>query len=366
MVITRAALLALAAALAAGWVALKLTPVLTPFVAAALLAYIANPPVTRLARHMPRAVATVVVFLLLTLVFLLAVLVAVPTLENQISSLLRALPRFLDWIEREALPWIAARADLPPETFSLDTARAWLQEHWTSAGELMARSALHMLDQGLGLAGALMTLVLVPVVTFYVLRDWPRLIATCDGLLPRRSAPHVRRLARQADEVLGGFLHGQLLVMLAQGSFYAAALALVGLQQALAIGFAAGVVSFVPYLGALIGISLAAIVAVIQFQELVPVLLVLGVFGVGQALETMVLTPVLVGDRVGLHPLAVIFAVLAGGELFGFFGVLLALPAAAVLWVGLRELLAHYRATHWYRAEPPAAPDPTDSEAPAP
>lgn len=364
MVITRAALFALAAVVAVGWLALRLAPVLTPFLAAALLAYIANPPVTRLSRYMPRGAATTLVFVVLTVFTLLALLVAIPQLQNQLSALLRALPRFLDWLEGTGLPWLARRADLPPETFSLDAAREWLQVHWSSAGQFVARGLMRVLEQGLGLAGAVMTVVLVPVVTFYLLRDWPGLLRTVDGLLPRRAAPQVRRLARESDEVLGGFLHGQLLVMLAQGSFYAVALWLIGVQQAFAIGFAAGVVSFVPYLGAVIGIMLASVVAVIQFQATGPVLVVLAVFAAGQALESMLLTPVLVGDRVGLHPLAVIFAVLAGGELFGFLGVLLALPVAAVLWVGLRAGLGVYRNSNLYGAPAPRS-DPTSLPEPA-
>lgn len=369
MLITRAALLALVAVIAFGWVALRLAPVLTPFLAAGLLAYIANPVVTRLSRYMPRAVATTLVFVGLTVFTLLALLVAIPQLQSQISALLRALPRFLDWLEGTGLPWLATRADIPVETFSLDAAREWLQTHWTSAGQFVARGLMRVLEEGLGLAGAVMTVVLVPVVTFYVLRDWPALLRTVDGLLPRRAAPHVRRLARESDEVLGGFLHGQLLVMLAQGSFYAVALWLIGVQQAFAIGFAAGIVSFVPYLGAVIGIALASVVAVIQFQAAGPVLAVLGVFAAGQALESMLLTPVLVGDRVGLHPLAVIFAVLAGGELFGFFGVLLALPAAAVLWVCVRAGLGVYRASDLYRspaALPVSPPDASPDTPPPP
>jgi predicted PurR-regulated permease PerM len=363
--ITRAALLSLAALVVGGWLLAQLAPVLTPFVAAALLAYLVNPPVTRLARHMPRTAATSLVFVVLTLLFLAATLIALPQLQNQITALLRALPRFLDWLERTGLPWLAVRADIPPQTFSLDAAREWLQTHWASAGQLVARGAMRVIDEGLGLAGALMTLVLVPVVTFYLLRDWPRLIAACDGLLPRRVAPDVRRLAREADAVLGGFLHGQLLVMLSQGAFYAVALSLVGLQQAFAIGFTAGLVTFVPYLGAVVGFMLGGVVAVIQFQALGPVLLVLGVFALGQVLEQVLLTPLLVGDRVGLHPVAVIFAVLAGGELFGFFGVLLALPAAAVLWVLLREGLRRYRASGVYDAPPLVADDPPPPAVPA-
>jgi predicted PurR-regulated permease PerM len=188
----------------------------------------------------------------------------------------------------------------------------------------------------------LANLVLIPVVTFYLLRDWHIVIERVHELLPRRSEPHIVRLASEADTMLGAFLRGQLSVMTALAVVYSLGLWIVGLDLALLIGLIAGLVSFVPYLGFITGIALAGIAAYLQFQELLPLVWVALVFGIGQMLEGMLLTPWLVGDKIGLHPVAVIFAIMAGGQLFGFVGVLLALPVAAVLMVILREARRRY------------------------
>jgi predicted PurR-regulated permease PerM len=175
-------------------------------------------------------------------------------------------------------------------------------------------------------------------VAFYLLRDWNDMAARVHGLFPRPVQPRVAQLARESDEVLGAFLRGQLLVMLALAIIYSAGLWILGLDLALPIGLVAGFVSFVPYLGFIVGLAAASVAAIFQFQDAWMLMWVGAVFGFGQILEGTLITPKLVGDRIGLHPVAVIFAVLAGGQLFGFFGVLLALPAAAVMVVWLRHL----------------------------
>lgn len=330
-----------------------LGPVLTPFFGAALLAYIADPLVGRIQHVLPRTWATALVFLALSLLALLALLFAIPALQRQLTSLLEQLPRFLDWLEKTLLPWLHVKLDLPPDVLSLASVRAWMQAHWAQAGSYAAQGLGRLVSSGFGLLGMLVNLVLVPVVTFYLLRDWPQLLAQIDNLLPRRWRPAVREFAIEADRVLGGFLHGQLLVMLTQGAFYAVALSLVGLAQALLIGSIAGMVTFVPYLGGVIGLSLALIAGLVQFGDVPHLVAIGGVFAAGQLLESLVLTPLLVGDRLGLHPVAVIFAVMAGGQLFGFFGVLLALPVSAVLVVVLRRALIRYQGSAWYAQEPP-------------
>jgi predicted PurR-regulated permease PerM len=191
-------------------------------------------------------------------------------------------------------------------------------------------------------------LVLVPVVTFYLLRDWDHMVSKVHDLLPRKWEPTTVKLAKESDEVLGAFLRGQLLVMLSLAFVYSIGLMWVGLELALIIGLVAGLVSFVPYLGFIVGILMAGVAAYMQFHELSHLLWVAAVFGVGQALEGMLLTPLLVGDKIGLHPVAVIFAVMAGGQLFGFVGVLLALPVAAVIVVILRHAQDIYRQSGLY------------------
>ena len=185
-------------------------------------------------------------------------------------------------------------------------------------------------------------LVLVPVVTFYLLRDWDLLVAQVRELLPRRVEPTVSKLARESDEVIGAFLRGQFIVMAALSVIYSVGLALIGLEFSLLIGMLAGLVSFVPYLGLIVGILAASIAALLQFHSFLSLIPVLIVFGAGQLISDFFLTPKLVGDRIGLHPVAVLFAVLTGGHLFGFFGILLALPVAAVIVVLLRHAQDEY------------------------
>jgi len=199
--------------------------------------------------------------------------------------------------------------------------------------------------------GWLMNLVLIPVVTFYLLRDWDLLIKGIRGLLPRKIEPRVEQLAVEINEVLGAFVRGQLLVMFALGVIYTAGLWLIGLDLAFIIGMGAGLLSVVPYLGTVVGLLAAVLAAIFQFQDLFHTVMVLLVFGAGQMLEGMVLTPKLVGDRIGLHPVAVIFAVLAGGQLFGFLGILLALPVASALNVLVRHLRDKYTKSTLYHEE---------------
>jgi predicted PurR-regulated permease PerM len=204
----------------------------------------------------------------------------------------------------------------------------------------------------------LINLVLIPVVTFYMLRDWDVLVGHIRALLPRSVEPTVSQVAGDIDRVLGAFIRGQLMVMLALGLIYAIGLWAIGLDLAFIIGMGAGLLSIVPYLGAFLGVIAAVLAALFQFQDFLHVALALAVFGVGQSLESMVLTPKLVGDQIGLHPVVVIFAVLAGGQLFGFLGILLALPAAAALNVLVRYLNEHYRNSELYQggAETPRPP----------
>jgi predicted PurR-regulated permease PerM len=195
---------------------------------------------------------------------------------------------------------------------------------------------------GLALLGFVVNLLLVPVVLFYLLCDWNLLLGKIDRMLPRRWHPKLAGIAREIDTVLAEFLRGQIAVMLLMSALYVIGMWLVGLEFALPIGIITGMLVFVPYVGMLTGLVLATLVALMQFPNASDVIPVWIVFGIGQALEGMLVTPLLVGKRIGLHPLAVIFALLAFGQIFGFFGVLLALPASAALLVGLRHLGSRY------------------------
>jgi len=330
-----------------------LAPVLTPFLAAAILAYLADPLVDRLeALRLPRTLAVSIVFISLTVLAVVALLILLPLLQRQFLLVAHKLPAWIDALRSGLLPWLQANFGIGPELLDLETLKSSLQQHWRDAGTVAARLLASLSRSGLAITAWLVNLLLIGVVTFYLLRDWDRLVAAVRGLLPRRWEPLVVQLARESDEVLGAFLRGQLLVMLALAMFYSAGLMWIGLELGLLIGLLAGLVSFVPYLGFIIGIAAAGLAALLQFQELLPLAYVALVFGLGQLLEGTVLTPWLVGDRIGLHPVAVIFAVLAGGQLFGFLGVLLALPVAAVIAVLLRYLHARYQASDLYAVGP--------------
>jgi len=343
--------LLLAGAVLMGWLLYLLAPVLTPFLIAALLAYVGDPLADRLeALRLSRTVSVVIVFVGLTLLGLLLLVILVPLLERQLVVLGGKLPGLIDWVQQSALPWLREHLGLQGLALDLGTLKASVREHWQAAGGAAATLLSSVSRSGLVLAGWLANLLLIPVVAFYLLRDWDILVARVRELLPRTIEPVVADLSRQSDEVLGAFLRGQLLVMLGLAVIYAAGLWIVGLDLALLIGLGAGMVSFVPYLGFIVGIIAAGVAALMQFHDAIHLLYVALVFGVGQLVEGTVLTPLLVGDRIGLHPVAVIFAVLAGGQLFGFFGVLLALPAAAVIMVLVRYVHRRYKHSRLYGA----------------
>ncbi len=341
--------LVLSALFATGGLLYLLAPVLTPFLIAALLAYFADPLVDRLeARKVSRTLGVIIVFAGLFMVLLVLLLIGVPLLEQQITTLIEKLPGYIDWIQYTAAPWVQAKLQLGEHALDMVSLKQALTEHWQSAGGIMAGVVASVTNSGLAILGWLMNLVLIPVVAFYLLRDWDVLVARIRALLPRATEPVVTRLARNCDEVLGAFLRGQLTAMLVLGAIYAFGLWLVGLDLALLIGMVAGLLSFVPYLGFGIGLLAASIAVVVQYQDIYHLLLVFAVFGVGQVLEGMVLIPLLVGDRIGLHPVVVIFAIMAGGQLFGFFGMLLALPVAAVMMVLLHYIHERYLNSRLY------------------
>ena len=334
----RALWLLLALALA-GVLLVVLAPILTPFLIAALLAYMFNPLVTRLEGwRVPRTLSVLLLFVLLGGLLTLLVLWLVPRAQQEISSFAGKLPGYLDTLQYRLLPWLQSLLGEQARLFDFIVIKQQLLDHWREVGTAAGEVLTTLSRSGMRVAGWLMNLVLVPVVAFYLLRDWNGIVARVHGLFPPSLQPRVARLARETDAVLGAFLRGQLLVMLALAFIYATGLWLIGIDLALPIGLVAGLVSFVPYLGFIVGLAAASVAAFFQFQDVWMLVWVLAVFGAGQALDGMLITPTLVGERIGLHPVAVIFAVLAGGQLFGFFGVLLALPAAAVIVVWLRHL----------------------------
>ncbi len=344
--------LLIAATVLTGVLVYLLAPILTPFLLSALLAYLGDPLVDRLeARKVRRSLAVVLVFVVILLVLLLIPMVLLPLLEQQVKTLLIKLPLYIDTLQHQVLPQLSELLGIAPGTLDLDALKQTVIGQWRQAGGIAAAVMASASRSGLALVAWLANVLLVPVVTFYLLRDWDIMVGRIHEMVPRRLEADVVRLARRTDEVLAAFLRGQLTVMLCLGTVYTLGLWLVGVDFALLIGMAAGVVSFVPYLGFIVGIVLASVAAYLQFHEWTPLLGVAAVFGVGQLLEGIVLTPWLVGDKIGMHPVAVIFAVLAGGQLFGFVGILLALPVAAVIMVLLRYAHERYLGSTLYQRQ---------------
>ena len=332
-----------------GWLVYLLSPVLMPFVFAAILAYLGDPLTDKLETYrLSRTQSVIVVFLAMALVLTLVLLLLIPQLESQISNAINSLPGFAEKVNGAVLPWLEQRFHITIEPIATNELIALAKSHWEKAGGIVTTTMSSISHSGGVLVSWLVNLLLVPVVTFYLLRDWDILVAKIYTLLPRRIAPTAAKLAGEVDTVLSAFLRGQFYVMLALGIIYSVGLWLAGLDLALLIGMLAGLVSFVPYLGAVVGIVSACIAALVQFHELTPLISVTVVFLVGQAMEGTVLTPKLVGDKIGLHPVAVIFSVLAGGQLFGFLGILLALPIASIVMVFLRHIHDIYRDSEFY------------------
>jgi len=331
------------------WLLHLLGPVLTPFALAAILAYICNPLVDRLtALRLPRPLAVVIVLLLLAAALAALLLILLPLVADESAILSSRLPDWLAALNGRLAPWLSQHLDTSL-AFDATALKALLSEH---AGGLQALGDKLLASLRIGgavVTGLLINLVLVPVVMFYLLLDWHPLLARLDNAVPRAWHIKVAAMARDVDAVLSRFLHGQLLVMLALACYYSIALTIAGLPSAVTIGIVTGLLIFVPYLGFATGLALAMLVAMLQFDGFGPLIAVAIVFAIGQVLEGFILTPFLVGSRIGLPPLAVIFALMAFGQLFGFFGILLALPASAALLVGLRELRAVYLASRFYR-----------------
>lgn len=340
------------ALLAAGFMLSLLSPILAPFLAAGIIAYIFAPLVSRLeAKGISRPFGTAIAVLALILGIVLLLLIILPLFYKEMIQLSEQLPGFAEQLKTRVIPWVndklGVQLNLDPSTF-----RQFVTDNMSDASGIAKKVFSSVGIGGLAVVGFLINLMLIPVVLFYFLRDWPQLLDQVDQLIPRRLHGTVNTVAVEIDAVLSEFLRGQISVMLIMALFYIAGLWFAGLDFALPVGLITGLLVFVPYLGAGIGLVLGTIAAVMQVPSdtgIALVWLVWLVFGLGQLIEGFLVTPWLVGDRIGLHPVAVIFSLLAFGQLFGFFGILLALPASAAILVGLRHINAEYRSSDIYR-----------------
>jgi len=326
-----------------------LSPILTPFLLAGILAYICNPVTDRVTRlGLPRILAVVLVMLALAALGAGLILIILPLLYDEAAVLTERTPAALRLINDNLAPWLHDHFGL---RLHLDAAslKKLAAGNWDTVQAVLERIYSSLKIGGVALVGLAVNVMLSPVVMFYLLLDWHGMIGRMANVIPRPWHAKLVVVARDVDAVLSQYLRGQILVMGLLAAYYFLALWIAGIPSAVSLGVVTGLLIFIPYLGYAIGLLLALLVATLQFAGWGPIIAVLIVYGIGQLLEGMLLTPFLVGERIGLHPLAVIFALMAFGQLFGFFGVLAALPASAALLVGLREVRKLYLASRFYQ-----------------
>ena len=354
---------------AAYWVAIAfgfglfvwlLRDMLLPFVVGMGIAYLADPLADRLEKlKLSRSQATILITLSFLAVFIVVMLLVIPLIVRQTNDLLQELP---DYLERatEILNLLAANVVSAVETQGVDMSgegnKVAVKDYARDAVRFFAKLAGDLVRGGVALLNFFSLLVITPIVTFYLLLEWDRIVATISSWLPRTQADEIREIARRIDRTLAGFLRGQGTVCLILIFYYAITLSLVGLKFGFVIGLLSGALSFIPFVGAIFGAIASIGLAIVQFwpDQMISIAIVFGIYVFGQVMEGYVLTPKLVGDSIGLHPVWVMFGVLAGGVLFGFVGMLLALPVSAVVGVLARYGLERYLASRLYDPDNPA------------
>ena len=333
------------------WLVHALQAILMPFFVGALLAYLCNPLVNRLTQwKLKRASAVTAVFSILFVSISAVFILLIPVLWRQFIYLESRLPMLLKWVNRKGIPWIENHAHIELDRLDMDLISTWLTSYWQEAGTAASNVLTKVAQSSLDIMSIIGLISLIPVVTFYLLLDWDKLINHIKELIPRHIEPKFSQLTIECNDVLSAFLRGQLIVMLLLGIIYAVGLQIVGIKLGIIIGLLAGLASIVPYFGFIVGIISASIAALFQHGlKIDPLFSVWIVFGIGQILEGWVLQPYLIGDKIGLPPVGVIFAVMAGGQLFGFVGMLLALPVAAIIMVLLHHAHTRYRQSEFYQ-----------------
>ena len=328
---------------------------LAPFLAGMAIAYLLDPLADRLERvKLPRWAATTVVLLAFAFAFVLVLLILVPVIERQVTAFITDWPQYREGLMARLAPLMERLTAISSQQ-DMEDLQSLIGQYGGDAVS-WARAALEGIwRSGAAVVDLLSLLVITPVVAFYLLRDWDRMVAKIDAYLPRAYAPTIRALVRQVDATLSSFIRGQGTVCLILGVFYAVALSAAGLNFAVLVGLGSGLLSFIPFVGSIGGFLISSVIALVQFDDWTPRIVVMAIFVIGQAVEGNVLTPKLVGGSVGLHPVWVMFALLAGGSLFGFTGVLLAVPVAAVIGVLVRFGLERYRSSDYFRGNDPEA-----------
>lgn len=325
-----------------------LRSVLLPFVCGIVIGYLLDPWVRKFcSMGMNRTLATTLVLVLVLIIVIPAVMLLFGVINEQIGRFLNALPQYISALIQKLEPIINDLQDKFP-ALGAERIKAFLRENMADNLKLIGKLTQSIVSGGFAVMNVLSLLLITPVVAFYMLRDWDGFVKKIDSLLPRASKKVIREQAKEIDKTLAGFIRGQLSVCLILGTFYSVGLYLVGLELGVLVGFIAGLISFIPYVGSITGFVVSMGIAFAQFDSLMPIVQVVVVFGIGQFLEGNFLTPKLVGDSIGLHPVWIMFALLAGGVLLGFLGLMIAVPAAGVIGVLIRHVIDNYKHSHLY------------------
>lgn len=331
-----------------------LGPVLMPFIVASILSYVLTPWVDKLCAlrirkfSLPRSVAATLIIVLLIAAILAMVLIMIPILQKEVPQFQDQIPRFFDKLDQMLAPMLSEFGI----KVRLDSngIKALLTEQMASSGDVIGKAVLNSIRVGgTALLGMVANLLLIPIVLFYLLMDWHALIKRLSHFIPRRFVKQTASAVAEVDELLAQYLRGQIMVMIVLAVYYSVALSIARFDLALPVGIITGFLVFIPYLGYGLGLVLALIGAILQFDGFSGLVSVAIIYGIGQMLESFYLTPRLVGERIGLHPLTVIFALMAFGQLFGFIGILIALPASAIVSVAVKHLRVSYMNSSFYR-----------------
>lgn len=325
-----------------------LRSVLLPFAAGIIIGYLLDPFVSKFEKHgMNRTVATILVLLLVIVFVVPALLLFFSLIQEEFAHFFDAAPQYISSFIKKIEPLLA---DLQSRFPELQPAKIkqLLSQNMSENMRILGNVAKSLISNGMALINLISLLLITPVVTFYMLRDWKHFIKKVDSLLPRKSKPSIRKIAKQIDCSMAGFIRGQLSVCFLLGTYYSLGLYIVGLDMGLMVGFLAGLISFIPYVGSITGFVISILIAFAQFDSWTGIAAVVAVFVSGQFLEGNFLTPKLVGDSVGLHPVWIMFALLAGGVLLGFLGMMIAIPVAAIVTVLLRHAIENYKKSELY------------------
>jgi len=325
-----------------------LRSVLMPFVAGILLAYLLDPMVDKLEKFkLSRLSSTLIVCFVTILIIVPALVLLIGMIENQISLLIQATPKYLTLIMEKIRPTLENLNERFPDLKSANIEEL-VKNNIGNSMKFIGKVLKALISNGFALINLISLLLIMPIVTFYMLRDWDNFVKKFESLLPKKSKKSIMATFKDIDKIIAGFIRGQLSVCLILGIFYSIGLKLVGLELGLLVGFIAGIISFIPYVGSITGFVVGCILAFAQYGDITHVLYVVGVFMLGQFIEGNFLTPKLVGESVGLHPVWVMFALLAGGVLLGFLGLMLAVPLAAIIGVLVRLAIKRYKLSSLY------------------